>query len=431
VALEGYDPAIVGVISQARAEVEAGPRSAAAWGKLATLLYVHDVRAEADGCFAQAERLDPRDARWPYLRARSLAIDNPDLAVPHLRRAVALLEQKGDVPAAPRLVLAEHLVHKGDVDEAEAHFRRVADRSPADARALLGLGRVAVARGDLPAALAWLNQSARQAPRTRATLVLLASVQQQSGDRPAAQQTLKQLARAGKEPDWPDPIAADAFALQTGLQASLLKARDLLAAGRASHAAAVMQAAVRSYPDSDAAWLYLGRARVRDGRLSEADKALRTCLRLAPDSVEGQVQLGVALHLRGRHAEAAGHFRRAVELKPELAEAHYNHGLALVEMGDLARGSDELRAAVQLRPDLTDAHIALGAALVRRGQTSEGAGHLREALRLSPDDERARSLVGQLDSVHEAAPPAGRAPPAGGPSSPPEKNEPADDSAGS
>jgi tetratricopeptide (TPR) repeat protein len=178
VPLDGVDPAVVKAVEAARRNVRLLPWSAAAWGRLGSVLFIHDFNAAADPCFARAERLDPRNPRWPYLRARSLAELDPGAALPVLRRAVALC---GDEPVAPRLQLAELLLERGRLDEAEGYFFQVYERDHDDARACLGLGRVAFARGQLPESLDHLLRSARAAPQVKASHVLLAAVYQHSG----------------------------------------------------------------------------------------------------------------------------------------------------------------------------------------------------------------------------------------------------------
>src|SRR5947209_9301049 len=109
------------------------------------VLSIHDFLAEADGCFANAEKFDGTEPRWPYLRGLARSGENPEDALPHLRRAAQLC---GDLPA-PHLRLAELLVERGDFDEAEGHIQRVLNRDPKDGRALLALGRISFARGRL------------------------------------------------------------------------------------------------------------------------------------------------------------------------------------------------------------------------------------------------------------------------------------------
>src|SRR5258708_39253471 len=74
--LEGSDPAAGKAIEEARNVVRQSPRSGRAWGRLAMLLSIHYFLSEADNCFAQAERFDSREPRWPYLRALARSGEN-------------------------------------------------------------------------------------------------------------------------------------------------------------------------------------------------------------------------------------------------------------------------------------------------------------------------------------------------------------------
>src|SRR5579875_1022768 len=53
-------------LERARQHVLDQPHSAEAWGLLGMILLAHRFDPEADRCFTQACRLDPRRARWPY-----------------------------------------------------------------------------------------------------------------------------------------------------------------------------------------------------------------------------------------------------------------------------------------------------------------------------------------------------------------------------
>src|SRR5262249_39712413 len=78
VSLAGADPAVARAIEAARRAVWWKPRSAAAWGRLGQLLRAHGAVPESNRCFAQAERLDPGDPRWPYLQGTGLQSDDPE-----------------------------------------------------------------------------------------------------------------------------------------------------------------------------------------------------------------------------------------------------------------------------------------------------------------------------------------------------------------
>src|SRR5258706_6383699 len=104
--MDGIDAAIVTAIEQARDAVAQSPRSAAAWGHLGMVFFAHEYYAPAAESFGHAERLDPRDARWPWLAGLSLLADHPAQAVPKLQQGVKLCN---GCCVAQRLRLAEVL----------------------------------------------------------------------------------------------------------------------------------------------------------------------------------------------------------------------------------------------------------------------------------------------------------------------------------
>src|SRR5438105_2124637 len=75
----GLDPAVARVVKEAQEAVRQDPASAGAWGKLGMVLAAHGLATGVSGlCFAEAERLDRNDPRWPYLRAVLLQEGNPE-----------------------------------------------------------------------------------------------------------------------------------------------------------------------------------------------------------------------------------------------------------------------------------------------------------------------------------------------------------------
>ena len=55
-------------VEHARQKVLDQPGDAHAWGYLGMVLMAHDFLAEADPCFAEAARLNPKSPTWPYGR---------------------------------------------------------------------------------------------------------------------------------------------------------------------------------------------------------------------------------------------------------------------------------------------------------------------------------------------------------------------------
>src|SRR5438093_5027493 len=65
----GIDPAVSRAVESARAAVGHAPHSAENWGKLGMILLSHGLHNEtAVACLVQAEQLDRRQPRWPYLQ---------------------------------------------------------------------------------------------------------------------------------------------------------------------------------------------------------------------------------------------------------------------------------------------------------------------------------------------------------------------------
>src|SRR6516165_5646255 len=83
------DPEVRAALQKAQKQVKANPRSAAAWGNLAMTLQANGYGAEANPFFAEAQRLDPGDGRWPYFRALATISEDSEAALPFLRLAAA------------------------------------------------------------------------------------------------------------------------------------------------------------------------------------------------------------------------------------------------------------------------------------------------------------------------------------------------------
>jgi tetratricopeptide (TPR) repeat protein len=397
IALAEIDPQVAAAIEAARARVLVEPRSADAWGHLAMLLHVHDFQAEADCCYAQAERLAPREARWPYLRALALFAGNPHPGpgVQCLERAAA----KGGEVSAPRAKLAEILLEQGRLEESERLFLQVLEQDPTDPRAHLGLGRVAHARRDWSLSRDHLQRSAARAPDVRATHVLLADVYHRLGEATAADEERDLAAKAPDDLVWADPFLEDLQARRLGVGPRVLRAEQLVRHQRGPEAIALLEQTVQEHPTSFLAYLALGRLCNQLGRRTEAESALQEAVRLGPSESETHVELGIALQGQQRYHEAAACYRRAIESKPNFALAYYKLGHCLLQEGDRAGAMKACRMAVRYRPDYALAHEALGILLAERGQLAEALEHLQHAARLDPADPHIKRSLNRTMNV--------------------------------
>ena len=364
------------------------------------VLSIHDFGREADPCFAEAERLDPSEPRWPYLRGLARSGDNTAAAVPHLERAARLC---GDM-AAPHLRFAELLIERGQLERAEGEIRRVLRLNPRDARALLGLGRIALAQGHFPESRDYLQQSIESASDVRASRALLATVQQRLGNSAAAEQSLAAASGLPEDHVWPDPFLVEINQMRVGLSAALDDADTWLKQGRCSESVALLQQTVRNYPESMKAWLTLGRAWKQCTNTSSAEEALRRAVQVEPSSVEARVEYGIILYAQARYSESEASYREAIRINPNLAEAWFNLGLCLIGQQKIDAALDAFQTACRYKPDLVRAYTHLAESLARQGRTNEASFLLSQASRLNPTQGQAPSTFGTNGSPAQPNP---------------------------
>jgi tetratricopeptide (TPR) repeat protein len=189
------------------------------------------------------------------------------------------------------------------------------------------------------------------------------------------------------------------------------------------------RSAIRIDPKYEEAYFNLG-VLLRDDRPSEAQTLFRKALELDPDYASAHRELGWVLSRRGADPETEGHLRRAIELEPDDAWAHIYLGsyhwsddvdsamaefhiarelkpdwaVPLWSLGnvqefvlddfDLAQSFFE--RALQLDPDDIVTLTNFGRLCKKRGQIDLAKEYLGRALLLDPEYDKARTLLGDL-----------------------------------
>jgi tetratricopeptide (TPR) repeat protein len=390
IALEGTPEDVSAAITQARGAVLGSPDSDEAWGNLAMVLQAHGFEPQARVCFAEAERLDAQDHRWPYLRGVSVAAADRRAALDCYRRAVAL---RSDLPLL-RLRLAELLIDLGRLDEAQTHLRAALERQPDSPRAQLGMARVAFQRGRWQESLERASRSAAGAPRQRATHELLAQIHHRLNQPEAATQQLEILQTIpGVETNWEDPLVSEVIRLRRDPQWLALRAEALMEQGRTRESLALWEKLVSREPQIAEFHYERARALMAAGDERSAADALDEALARGHRTSE-ILRLRGVLHFTAREWPlAVESFRQAIELKPDDAVAHYNLGHALLKSGEEQAALEAFRNAVRCQPDYADAHTNLGKLLLQWGRRSEAVEHLERAARLAPHDATPARLL--------------------------------------
>jgi tetratricopeptide (TPR) repeat protein len=413
---EVSDPEVRHAIETARQKVRAAPRSAAAWGDLGIVLLAHICYPEADACFAEAARLEPGNARWPYYRGLIALTRDTDNALPLLRQAAALGHPDPAYQSALRLRLAETLLERDAVDEAEALFREELKREPGNPRAALGLGLIAQLHGDQRAA-ADLLSVARFSPLTqkRAT-AQLAVLARAHGDDAAADDLEQKAAAMPDDPggtvplEMPDPFVAAVGRAEVGRHARLREIDELEKTHQYARAAEIFLEQLQKERTATAC----SGAGLNLGRIGDYDRALpllREAIELEPGRAEHHYVLAVTLfrqaeeqarrspdapQVRQGFREAAESARRATERKADYALAYLLWGRALLALKEPAAAVAPLRRGIVCRPENFDLQLLLGEALLDAGQEHEAAVHLENARKLRPKDERALQALERL-----------------------------------
>lgn len=397
--LTGVPQEVSDAVLRARGEVRTQPHSGAAWGRLAMMLQTHDFPVEARLCFAQAERLAPREFRWPYLLGVSLETTDPDAASDAYRRAIRLRPNSSHA----RLRLAEMLLAADDADAAAAEIQAVLAREPDNARAHLGQARVAWLRGELEASREAAEEAAAKKPGQRATHELLARIYRRLARAAEADAQLAMLRKIPEGPSpWDDPVALEMLDMRVDPDYRVRRLQQLLSEpGLDSQTirgtVRELQQIAVDHPDVAMYHAELARALILANDVVGAAFALDRGLSRHRESSELHRWRGLVYLLQKEPAKAVVACRAAIRFKPDSAHAHQQLGVGLAALGDLDGAIAAFRSAISLQPDMVEAHVQLAAALLDAGQNKEARSHLKRAQELDPDDEFARRLREKLE----------------------------------
>jgi tetratricopeptide (TPR) repeat protein len=416
---DNLEPAVVAAIQAVRERVQKEPRSAKAWADLGEVFLANELDAESGPCFAEAERLDPGNPRWPYFQAGPLVNQGDrEAALPYLRRAVERCPDADEGAAAARLTLAETLMILGRFDEAGAHIRHVLDRQPQDDRANFDEALLAISRQDWDKSRTHLLRCLGSPFARQSASAQLAAVCERLGDAARADQYRAQADRLPKDLHWVDPFVNEYLLWAVKKKNRYRLVESLQSAGHYPEAVAIVRPMTAEYPDDYLAPLLLGQcfAQMRDYPGSE--QALRQALRLAPDKVQTHYYLALLLFEEGEDLskqgaegrtgaealfrEAESSARQALAIKPDYGFALMALGLSLEHLGRRAEALTALRQAVRCNPEFADLHLRLAETLAEDGQNAEARSGFEQALRLAPDAPWRQDVQARLAAMPKA-----------------------------
>lgn len=384
--------------------------SADAWGEYGTILLAHLFDREADRCFAEAAKLDPKDPRWPYARGVIALKRDPPNAVAYLTTAAEAARNQPLYETPFTLALAEALLEHGETDRADKLFQQVLAASAQDERAQFGLGLVALARGD-DATAEKQFMAVQDYPSCRkqakAHLAILARAR---NDTSAAKQYESESNALEADPPWPDPYLDRVVRLQVGFRGFQRRVGVLERDRQFLEAAEAYLAQAQSRRTSQ----MLTGAGVNFARVHDYDRALgllREAVQLDPNDSKAHYTLALVLFTKAEKEaarnpsnpdlprwfrEVIAETKITIELKPDHAQAYLFWGLALKYLGEPKAAIEPLRKGLVIRPADFELLFGLGEVLAATGDTAGAEANLKAARQLKPDDPRPPAALAKL-----------------------------------
>ena len=281
-------------------------------------------------------------------------------------------------------------VQTNHLGPAETYLKHYLDLLAADqddehdpTQALLLLSQIAEERNDIPGALKWLEQiepgDAYISAQIRRGQLLA-----KRGDISGARKVLEQA-------------QADASNDHDQQQLILGESQILRDAGRYQDAADVLEAGVKSFPNSVDLLYDYAMAADKIGSYSTMEGALRKIIQIVPNSQHAYNALGYSLADRNiRLPEALSLIQKAMELAPDDPFITDSLGWAQYRLGNLGEAEKQLRRAYGLRAD-PEIGVHLGEVLWVSGKQAEAKQFWRDAQGKDPQNEVLKSTLSRLN----------------------------------
>ncbi len=345
-------------------------------GFLAKSPNAREVRAAYARLLVEQKRYDKARAQF-----EAILKDQPDN--PATLYALGIISVQANDPKAAEQYLRRHveIVQKAN-EENQREDEREGDGDAS--KAIMLLSQIAEERGDLDGAIAWLDKVDSADARLALTAQLKrAHLTSKKGDLEAALKQLREIAAV-------DP-AEQAEVMQT--EGQLL--RD---AGRGAEAYALLDDAIKRFPESPDLMYDFALAAEKQGKPDEMEAALRKVMEAVPENHHAYNALGYSLAERGvRLEEAHALIEKALKMAPGDPYIMDSMGWVQFRMGRLQEAEATLRQAYALRNDAEIA-VHLGEVLWQQGRQAEAQKLWREARAKDPKNDALRDTLARLNT---------------------------------
>ncbi|MDB5385376.1 MAG: hypothetical protein JWM11_1022 [Planctomycetaceae bacterium] len=168
--------------------------------------------------------------------------------------------------------------------------------------------------------------------------------------------------------------------------------------GRYREALPLFEMAVRLAPRRAEIQSSLGSALFMAHRNRDAIASFRRALELNPNLIETHGSLAEALVAVNDVAGAESHYRKAVELQPDSAIVHFNLGVFLDQQQKLDAAIDSYRRSLKIDPKSGTVWNNLGVALAKQNKLKLGVDAFQKAVELDPKNT---SAIQNLEQAKE------------------------------
>jgi len=312
--------------------------------------------------------------------------------------------------------LASILAAKGNVEGAEAEYRKALQSNPDTLSALLGLSRLEEAKGHPDQALSLLQRVVSRGLRYEPEMLLrMAEIFHRSGRSEDGLAYFDRLSASGRSDGTIETARGVLYSRTNQPQKAEGALRRALAQdplslppmeelfvlydheGRVPQLIPDLQKAIRREEGSFMHHNWLGLAYRRRGDLGGAEKELRRAMELGPDQMGPAANLGSIYLQEGRVGEAASVLELALGRDPGSPEVRTNLIVALGRLGLVSRARDVFEEGIHIVPGRPSLYNAMAFAYQANGRIGEAAGLLKTSLGIDSSQTEALRLLRQVD----------------------------------
>lgn len=420
---DDLDPAVAEFIAPKIKAVEDSPRDASVRADLALAYEANALWKEAQDTYEQAIQLGETsvDVRLHHALATRQAGE--------FDKALALLEalaEDGKPSAALMHRLAEGLLETGQIDRAEAAYRRLIELNGSAVQGHVGLADVLLQRQQADAVIPTLEEVIRREPGYKKAHYLLGRAYTMVGRTEDAEVALARGAE-GNTVFIPDPLSQKLASYAVNVTGQLDQAMAYLEAGQPQQAAAILEKTYRFHASHTMVLNTLATAYLRTNRLDDAhrlllrareleedqfftylnlyqwalrkkniDQALEfadVAIEKAPDRDDTHLARAQALTALGRHEEALVSADKARELDGTKPPNHALSGEICFQLADFSAAESHFMRAVALQPGYLPAWVGLTRSRMSLGLTDRARESLEQARAIAPTHPAVQQLL--------------------------------------